>query len=205
VAGTSAGKQGTRGALGALRWCPVNANSTAGSRQLIYGERVHDGTMTTTATRLLVQAIAPERLDRVRAAGSDGHGNRLQVFAASGQGEPLRCCLRYAHPGDQIALISYAPFDHPSVWTEVGPVYVHASKCAGYTTMNVLPEQLRTGPRVLRTYGNNDAMNYEHNTVITDEAELEPIIKRLLDEPDVSTVHVRTLAPQCFLYAVVAN
>jgi hypothetical protein len=163
-----------------------------------------DGTMT-TARRLLVQAIVPERLDRVRADGSDGYGNELQVFAASGQGEPLRCCLRYAGLGEQITLISYAPFNHASVWTEVGPVYVHAAKCAGYPTNNVLPEQLRTGPRVLRTYDKDDTMNYEHNTVITDEAELEPIIKRLLGEPDVSTVHVRTLAPQCFLYAVVAD
>jgi hypothetical protein len=159
----------------------------------------------TTATRLLVQAIVPDRLDRVRADGSDGHGNHLQVLAASGQGEPLRCCLRYAQPGEQIALIAYAPFNHASVWTEVGPVYVHATKCAGYLTTNVLPEQLRTGPRVLRTYDNDGTMNYKHNTVIIDDAELEPVIERLLGEPDVSTVHVRSLAPQCFLYAVVAD
>jgi hypothetical protein len=65
-----------------------------------------------------------------------------------------------------------------------------------------LPEQLATGPRVLRTYRADDTMNYEHNTVILDESAIEPIIDRLLDEPDVATVHVRTLAPQCFLYAV---
>ena len=45
-------------------------------------------------------------------------------------------------------------------------------------------------------------MNYEHNTAVTDEADIEPIIERLLSEPDVATVHVRTLVPQCFLYAV---
>jgi hypothetical protein len=48
-------------------------------------------------------------------------------------------------------------------------------------------------------------MNYEHNTVVSEEADLEPIIGRLLRNPDVATVHVRTLAPQCFLYAVVAD
>jgi hypothetical protein len=90
------------------------------------------------------------------------------------------------------------------VWTEVGPVYVHAGRCKGYTTRSRLPEQLATGPCVLRTYRADDTMNYEHNTVVTDEADLEPIIERLLSEPDVATVHVRTLAPQCFLYAVVA-
>ena len=154
---------------------------------------------------LLVHAIHPARLDAIRTTGADGHGNRLHPFAASGQGEPLRCCLRYAEPGEQITLISYAPFEHPSVWREVGPVYIHAAQCGGYTRNGRLPEQLATGPRVLRTYRADNTMNYEHNTVVTEGADLEPIIEGLLNQPDVTTVHVRTLAPQCFLYAVAAD
>jgi hypothetical protein len=154
---------------------------------------------------LLVHPIDPTRLDRVRTAGADGYGNQLRPFAAAGRGEPLRCCLRYAEPGEQITLISYAPFESPSVWREVGPVYIHAGQCEGYTQTGSLPEQLHTGPRVLRAYRADDTMNYEHNTVVTEEADLEPIIERLLCKPDVTTVHVRTLAPQCFLYAVVAD
>jgi hypothetical protein len=154
---------------------------------------------------LSVHAIDPARLDVVRTSGADGHGNQLRPFAATGQGEPLRCCLRYAEAGEQITLISYAPFEHPSVWTEVGPVYIHAARCEGYTPTGRLPEQLATGPRVLRTYDADDTMNYEHNTVVIDEADLEPIIEHLLSKPDVTTVHVRTLAPQCFLYAVAAD
>ena len=91
------------------------------------------------------------------------------------------------------------------MWTEVGPVYIHAARCEGYTPTGRLPEQLAAGPRVLRTYRADDTMNYEHNTVVIDEADLEPIIERLLSKPDVTTVHVRTLAPQCFLYAVGAD
>lgn len=154
---------------------------------------------------LLVQSIDPARLDVVRVTGTDGHGNELRPFAATGQGEPLRCCLRYAKPGEQITLISYAPFDHPSVWREVGPVYIHAARCEGYIPTGRLPEQLAAGPRVLRTYRADDTMNYEHNTVVTDGADLQPIIERLLANPDVTTLHVRTLAPQCFLYAVAAD
>jgi hypothetical protein len=154
---------------------------------------------------LLVHAIDPARLDVIRTAGADGHGNQLRAFAATGQGEPLRCCLRYAEPAEQITLISYAPFEHPSVWREVGPVYIHAARCEGYTPTGRLPEQLATGPRVLRTYRAGDTMNYEHNSVVTGEADLQPIIERLLTKPDVTTVHVRTLAPQCFLYAVAAD
>ena len=158
-----------------------------------------------TTTRLLVQAIDPAHLDKVRSGGADGHGNRLRPFAATGQGEPLRCCLRYAEPGEQITLISYAPFDHPSVWREVGPVYIHAARCDGYVPTGRLPEQLASGPRVLRTYRADDRMNYDHNTVVTNEVDIEPIVARLLAEPTVAAVHVRSLAPQCFLYAVSAN
>jgi hypothetical protein len=153
---------------------------------------------------LLVHAIDPAHLDRVRATGADGHGNELRPFPATGQREPLRCCLRYAEPGELITLISYAPFEHPSVWREVGPVYIHAERCQGYHGTGELPKQLATGPRVLRTYRSDDTMNYAHNTVVSEEADLHPIIADLLSEPDVATVHVRTLAPQCFLYAVVA-
>jgi hypothetical protein len=159
---------------------------------------------TTTDVKLLVRAISPARLDAVYSTGSDGHGNRVRPFAATGQGEPLRCCLRFAEPGEDITLISYAPFDHPSVWTEVGPVYIHATRCDGYQQAGRLPGQLATGPRVLRTYRADDTMNYDHNTVVTDDADLEPIIQRLLREPDVASVHVRSLAPQCFLYTVAA-
>jgi hypothetical protein len=155
-------------------------------------------------THLLVRAIDSVHLDDVRTSGADGHGNHLRPFAAAGEGEPLRCCLRHARAGEQISLISYAPFDRPSVWREIGPVYIHAARCDGYAPTGRLPEQLARGPRVLRTYRADETMNYDHNTVILDGADLEPTIERLLAETDVATVHVRTVAPQCFLYTVSA-
>jgi hypothetical protein len=186
---------------------PVATDRAMSDSRQQWATRVATIECMTTTTRLLVQAIAPDRLADIRAAGSDGHGNHLQAFAASGRGEPLRCCLRYARSDEQIMLISFAPFDFPSVWTEVGPVYVHAARCHGYVAIEdaTLPFELRTGPAVLRTYDANGTMNYDHNNVVTGEADLLPIIERLLGEPDVSTVHVRTLAPQCFLYSVVAG
>ncbi|MGH8862155.1 MAG: DUF1203 domain-containing protein [Jatrophihabitantaceae bacterium] len=158
-----------------------------------------------TTTSLSVHAVDPARLDTIRAAGTDGHGNPWRPFAATGDGEPLRCCLAYARAGESIALISYAPFEHCSPWTEVGPVYVHADACAGYAAEAGLPAQLRTGPRLLRTYRADDTMNYDHNTLVDDAVDLEETIDGLLALPDVATVHVRTVLPQCFLFAVTAR
>jgi Protein of unknown function (DUF1203) len=156
--------------------------------------------MTTTTQTLTVHAADPARLETVRSAGVDEHGNPLTPYPASGSGEPLRCCLRFARAGEPIALISWAPSTTVSPWREVGPVYVHAESCAGYDR-DGLPPELDRGPRVLRTYRADGSMNYTHNTLADDE-ELAPLVDRLLAEPDVATVHVRTVLPQCFLYAV---
>ncbi len=108
--------------------------------------------MTTQTTQIHASAIDPSRLGKIRAGVEDEHGNPLTPFRASGQGEPLRCCLRHADPGESIMLISYAHFSKPSVWREVGPVYVHARGCDGYAAPDEFPVDFRTGPVVLRTY-----------------------------------------------------
>ena len=155
---------------------------------------------TQTQQSLTVHPFDPARLDAVREAGVDEHGNPFAPFDASGDGEPLRCCLRFARAGERIALISWAPFTEVSPWREVGPTYVHARPCEGYAERR-LPGELRRGPRVLRTYRADGSMDYGHNTLVGDE-DIEPVLDRLLAEPEVATVHVRTVLPQCFLYAV---
>ena len=155
---------------------------------------------TQETSTLTVHAIDPARLDAIRERGADDFGNRFVAFDAGGDGEPLRCCLRFARAGEKIALISWAPFTAVSVWREVGPVYVHADRCGGYPARS-LPSELRRGPRLLRTYRADGSMDYAHNTLVGDE-DIEPVLDTLLADPDVATVHVRTVLPQCFLYAV---
>ena len=152
-----------------------------------------------TLQTLTVHPIDPARLDAVREAGVDEFGNPFTPFAANGDGEPLRCCLRFARPGEQIALISWAPFTEQSVWREVGPVYVHAETCEGYAEAEV-PSGLSRGPLLLRSYHADGSMDYGHNTLVGAE-DVEPMLADLL-AAGVATVHVRTVVPQCFLYAV---
>jgi hypothetical protein len=156
--------------------------------------------MTTTLQTLIVHALDPARLDAVRRAGVDEHGNAFTPYPASGSGEPLRCCLRFAHAGEPIALISWAPFTEVSPWREVGPVYIHAERCAGPAEPGV-PAALSRGPLLLRTYRADGSMDYAHHTLLGAE-DVEPMLEHLLAQADVSTVHVRTVLPQCFLYAV---
>jgi hypothetical protein len=147
-----------------------------------------------------VTPIEPARLAAMRAAGHDEHANPFTAYPALGW-EPLRCCLRLAGERESIALISYAPFATVSPWAEVGPVYVHADACAGFDG-DELPEQLRTGPRILRTYRADETMDYAHVTLVPEGEDLEPALSKLFAEPGVATVHVRAMLTQCFTYTV---
>jgi hypothetical protein len=156
---------------------------------------------TLTTTRLCVSAIDPARLSAIRRNGHDESGQPWRPFPAEGW-EPLRCCLALAPVGASIALISYAPFTVASPWKETGPVFIHADECAGYSRSDQLPEKLRTGPRVLRTYHADGSLDYADITVVTEGEDIEPTLLDLLQRPAVTTVHVRALAAQCFTYAV---
>jgi hypothetical protein len=155
-------------------------------------------------TELHVTAIPADRLTALRSRDADDLGNRIEPIVAEGD-EPLRCCLRHAEPGEAIALISYAPFATRSPWTEVGPVFVHADECAGYPATDALPDELRTGPRVLRTYSADGSLDYDDITLAPAGADLEPLLRELLERPQVTRVHVRSVLPQCFHYEVRAQ
>ena len=45
-------------------------------------------------------------------------------------------------------------------------------------------------------------MNYDHNTLVGEGEDIATVLDDLLSRPEVATVHVRTVLPQCFLFAV---
>jgi hypothetical protein len=152
-------------------------------------------------SELDIIAIDPARLDAIRVAGADEEGNPFTPASAEGW-EPLRCCLRRAAEGEQIALISYAHFTTPSPWREVGPVFVHAQACKGYHDSAAIPEDFRVGPRVLRTYHADGSMDYDNITYVHTGEEIAPRVAELLARPGVAEVHLRAHQAQCFLCAV---
>jgi hypothetical protein len=152
--------------------------------------------------QLRVIPIRPERLAAMVSADRDDLGNPLTAWPVEGW-EPLRCCLRLAEPGEDVALIAYRPFEETSPWSEVGPVFVHRSACEGYADDSVLPEALRRGPRILRTYHADGSLDYADITRVADGEDVEPVLHDLLGRAAVARVHVRADTSQCFTYEVV--
>ncbi|MFC8490596.1 DUF1203 domain-containing protein [Streptomyces sp. NPDC057235] len=164
---------------------------------------------TSTATHV-PRAVPPAALAELRAV--DDAGRPCAPYPATGGGEPLRCCLRPAAPGERIALVSYAPLRRwaaetgaePGAYDEQGPVFVHAGECGGPAPSEEYPFARPGALRVLRRY---DA---EGRIVGGRLLELpgNPAegFDRALDEafadPAVALVHVRAVEYGCFHFEV---
>jgi len=155
--------------------------------------------MTTTTTAFAIHAVAPEVLERVRHSGTDASGNPVEHLVAEG-GEPLRCCLRDARPGEQAILFGYEPPIPASPYRERGAVFAHASPCPGPSHLDRYPSQWRGRPQVLRAY---DRRGWIHDaTRVHDGTDPEAVIAAMLAEPGVVTIHSRNVGWGCYMFTI---
>jgi hypothetical protein len=148
-------------------------------------------------------AIDPDRLQAMRDHGADEFGNPWKPRAAEGW-EPLRCCLRRAPAGQDIALISYSPWPLPwtTPWAEAGPVFVCYQRCAGYQTPSQYPPQMRTNYSLLNPFGHDGARAYQHITFVEPGDDHAAAVQLVMSQPGVTWLHVRSAVAQCFTFGV---
>jgi hypothetical protein len=146
-----------------------------------------------------VIAMPTSDAQRVRAARRDDFGNQLSPMISDGSG-PCRHCLRYADPGDALLLFSYKPFDKPTPYQEVGPVFVHADGCTRYPEHAGFPEDFSRRPLILRPYDEND--NIQDSQVFAEAGEAESCARTLLANPAVAYVHARSRTRGCFMFRI---
>jgi hypothetical protein len=152
-----------------------------------------------TTTKFIIEALAPERLQAIRAAGIDDAGNAFTTRQAVG-GEPLRCCLRLARSGESIILIAYCPFDRSGPYSETGPVFVHAVACPGYASKSTYPEEFLDRPQVFRCY---DAAGTIVGGRFVAPGELpESVIADLFSVETVDRIHTRNVVYGCYMLMV---
>lgn len=148
-------------------------------------------------TTYRISPIPTDYLDRIRARGVDDFANPLNARGAVG-GEPLRCCLRDAEPGEQIMLIAYQPSRLGGPYAEVGPIFVHAGGCPGWADTGY-PDGFRHRQQLLRAY---DEGGNQVDNIIVEPGEAETGITALLENPDVSFLHSRNVLAGCWMFAI---
>lgn len=148
-------------------------------------------------------AIDPKRLDTMRHQGADEFGHPWERRTAHGW-EPLRCCLRKAVAGEDIALISYSPWPLPwhSPWSEAGPVFVCFHSCQGYPRTDRYPPALLSQHALLNPFDHQGARAYQHIRFVQPDQDHEAAVHAVLGRPDVAFLHVRSAVAQCFTFEI---
>jgi len=146
-----------------------------------------------------IKALPAATLEAVRATGRDVSGNPVERMTAGG-GEPIRCCLRDAAPGEELMLFGYEPPLPPSPYREVGAVFAHAGPCPGPAGAGTYPDGWRGRSQVLRAY---DERGWIHPaTRVHDGSDPEAAIAKVLAAPGVVQVHSRNVAYGCYMFTV---
>lgn len=116
-------------------------------------------------------------------------------------GEPVRCCLRDARPGEKLLLGNYRPgLPASSPYQEIGAVFVHEDECEGPKTLTEYPAEWIGRAQVLRAY---DDRGWIHPASRTHDG-TDPVaaLAEVLDTPGVVEVHSRNIVYGCYMFGV---
>jgi hypothetical protein len=147
-----------------------------------------------------VLALPEDRLRTVRDRSVDEHGNQVTATIDEEGGAPLRCCLRDSRPGESLLLVAWSPFAVAGPYAEVGPVFVHAQACPGRPAPAGWPDDFRRRRQVLRAYRADGTI--AGGTVLDAGEAPEPVVAKLLADPDVAFLHSRNIVFGCYMFEI---
>ncbi|MEU6763389.1 DUF1203 domain-containing protein [Streptomyces sp. NPDC046853] len=166
----------------------------------------------TTALTYTPRPIDPLTLKQLRI--TDDAARPCIPYVDPEGGSPLRCCLRPIAPGENVALVSYAPLRrwaaetgaNPGAYDEQGPVFIHAEDCGGPAADDggeypfARPGALRT----LRRYNAEGRIIGGRLLEIPDPATegFDAAFAEAFADPEVALVHVRAVEYGCFHFEV---
>ena len=110
-------------------------------------------------------------------------------------GVPCRVSLTDAAPGERIVLVPFTHHDADSPYRASGPVFIREDARQASPGVNEVPELLRLRLLSVRGY---DAKALMVDADVVDGRELESVIERLFNDPQVTYLHVHFARPGCF-------
>lgn len=148
-----------------------------------------------TSASFRVTSLPPGFATRIRATLRDDFGRPVAITTAAG-GEPMRDQLRRAQPGERLILCSYQAVPLPSLFAEIGPIYVSADlPPPAPPPPGTLPAGYFPRTLALRAYDAADAI-VESAVVEPDAAPAK--IMEFLAKDRVAHVHARFGGHGCF-------
>lgn len=131
--------------------------------------------------------------------GQDDYENRPVRAVSDGGAIPCRHCLTPVEKGEPYLILAHRPFPATQPYAETGPIFVHEKECSRAADSSQ-PAPMHRHPGIgyiLRGYQDNDWINYAAAEVVSVE-QIAETAERLLDQPGVAYVHMRSSRYNCF-------
>jgi hypothetical protein len=142
--------------------------------------------------------LPTEVADAARRMAATGAPDHVFVSADLPLAFPCRHCLRWAAPGERVALFPYAAIPPGYPYSETGPIFVHAEACQRYEATNEYPSEFRNG-RVFRAYSSDNRII---DAKVANGTAPEVVIENLFDNPETAFVHARSVTHGCYTFAI---
>jgi hypothetical protein len=151
-----------------------------------------------STTGFVIVPIPTDVIDRARSTARSASETPVVSLSAAG-GEPLRCCLRNARPGEPMILFNHEPLLPNSPYQERGAVFAHATSCHPALNPHEYPPDWRGRPQVLRAY---DHRGWIHTALVHDGSSPEAAISTAFEDPEIVEIHSRNVAYGCFMFSL---
>lgn len=139
---------------------------------------------------LRFRGIGTHEVHGFRAGAKDANGQRPLVQKGAGLG-PCRHCLELLREPDEKIVLAYRPFGKVHPYSEIGPIFLHASDCPRYDAPEPPAWFDHLEPAIVRGYGQDDWIRYDTGAVIPGKHVAEAA-RAILGDASIAYVHVRS-------------
>lgn len=148
--------------------------------------------------RLKFSALPTPVVQAIRSGGADANGLKAERAVSDGDGNPCRHCLQDIPSGQEMLVLAYRPFPEPQPYAEVGPIFFCADECERHADVDSCPDLVLKRDQILiKGYLNNDRIAGGTGKIVpTDTVDQEA--ERILANPDVAYVHMRSATNNCY-------
>ena len=108
---------------------------------------------------------------------------------------PCRVSLKDAEPGERLILLSYQHQAAASPFRASGPIFVREAAHEAVAMIDEIPDAIARRTISVRAY-DADAMMVEG--VLSEGAELAPLLNQLIERPDVDVIHLHYARRGCY-------
>ncbi|WP_428515077.1 DUF1203 domain-containing protein [Roseovarius sp.] len=148
------------------------------------------------------QPLPTDQVRHLRGNLRDIHDQPIEALVSDGTGTPCRHCLRTVPDGKRYLVLAWRPFQGLNPYTETGPIFLCANDCEAASLADTLPPMLTAPTYIVRGYTSDERI-CPGTGQVTATPQIRTYAARLLENPKVAFVDIRSASNNCFLCRVV--